>query len=224
MRVLLIEDNHDLAANLGEFLESESHSVDYASDGLIGLYLAQTNSYDVVVLDLGLPGLDGIDVCKQLRRESRSALPILILTARDSERDTISGLDAGGDDYLVKPVSLAVLGARLRALQRRSTGSVGGQLQVADLILDLHIRTARRGLRKLDLTPSGFRLLERLMAASPALVSRQDVEYLLWGDQPPDNDGALRTHIHSLRQAVDKDESVKLLHTVHGLGYRLGLY
>lgn len=222
MRVLLVEDHRDLAANIVEFLESEGHEVDYAADGLEGLRLATRHRFDVIVLDLGLPGLDGTDLCRRLRTETRSAVPVLMLTARDTERDTLKGFDAGADDYLVKPFSFAVLAARLEALRRRSAGAVAGQLRVADLVLDLHTRSARRGDRKLELTPSGLRLLEKLMAASPGVVSREDVEYALWGDQMPDSEGALRTHVHSLRQAVDRDAPVKLLHTVHGIGYRLG--
>lgn len=223
MRLLLIEDSPDLAANIVEFLESEGHVLDYAADGQVGLRLAQAHRHDAIVLDVGLPGLDGVALCRRLREEDRSAVPILMLTARDTERDTLIGFHAGADDYLTKPFSLAVLDARLRALQRRSQGAVSGLLRVADLVLDLRLRNARRGERMLDLPPSSLRLLERLMAASPGLVSRQEAEFALWGDQPPDNDGALRTQIHALRQAVDRDETVKLVHTVHGLGYRIGI-
>lgn len=221
MRVLLIEDNHDLAANIGEFLEGEGHSVDYAADGPSGLRLATTASHDAIVLDLGLPGLDGVELCRRLRQQRRSAVPILMLTARDTERDTLLGLDAGADDYLTKPCSLAVLEARLRSLQRRSRGTVTGKLRVADLELDLHTHSCRRAGRELELPRSSVRLLELLMSASPGVVSRADVEYALWGDDPPDNTGALRTQIHALRQVIDRGHELKLLHTVHGVGYRI---
>lgn len=222
LRVLLVEDQHDLAANIGEFLQAEHHRVDFAADGPTGLHLAQGQIYDVIVLDLGLPGMDGLELCRRLREEQRSAVPVLMLTARDTERDALAGFAAGADDYLTKPFSLALLDARLRALHRRHHGAVAGRLQVLDLVLDLHRRCAWRGDRRLDLTPSGLRLLERLMSASPAPVSRDDVEFLLWGDHPPDNDGALRTHIHALRQAVDRDHPLKLIRTVHGLGWAIG--
>ncbi|HEY0975573.1 MAG TPA: response regulator transcription factor [Solimonas sp.] len=223
MRLLLIEDNRDLAANIGEFLESRRHIVDYASDGLSGLHLAAVNSYDVVVLDLGLPGLDGVSLCKRLRDDARSSLPVLMLTARDTERDKLVGFDAGADDYLTKPFSLPELLARLTALQRRATGAHLSLLQVADLVLDTRSLVCRRAGRRLDLTPTGLRLLERLLAVSPRVVARRDVETLIWGDDPPDSDAALRAHIHALRQAIDRDQPVKLLHTVHGIGYRLGV-
>ena len=223
MRVLLIEDNHDLAANIGEFLEGEGHSVDYAADGPSGLRLATTTSHDVIVLDLGLPGLDGVELCRQLRQQRRSSVPVLMLTARDTERDTLLGLDAGADDYLTKPCSLAVLEARLRSLQRRSRGTVTGILRVADLELDLLTHSCRRAGQELELPKSSARLLELLMTASPGVVSRADVEYVLWGDDPPDNTGALRTQIHALRQVIDRDHGVKLVHTVHGVGYRIAV-
>lgn len=222
MRILLIEDNPDLAANLGEFLGCEGHVVDYAADGPGGLRLARAQRYDAIVLDLGLPGLDGVELCRRLRRDDRDPVPVLMLTARDSERDTLAGFGAGADDYLTKPCSLPVLDARLRALQRRSQGAAGGQLQVADLVLDLHAFRARRGERALVLQPSALRLLQCLMVASPGLVTRKEAEFALWGDAPPENDGALRTQVHALRHAVDRDEAVKLIHTIHGLGYRIG--
>lgn len=223
MRLLLIEDNQDLAANIGEFLASRDHVVDYAADGLSGLHLAAVNAYDVVVLDLGLPGLDGISLCRRLREDARGGVPVLMLTSRDTERDKLSGFEAGADDYLTKPFSLPELHARLLALQRRAAGGHGNLLQVADLALDLNTQICRRGGRRLELTPTGLKLLKRLMSVSPKLLSRNEVEAAIWGDHPPDSDAALRAHIHALRQAIDKDQAVKLLHTVHGVGYRIGL-
>lgn len=223
MRVLLIEDNQDLAANIGEFLESRQHIVDYAADGLTGLRLASSQPYDVLVLDIGLPGLDGLALCRRLREDLRNAVPVLMLTARDTERDKLAGFDTGTDDYLTKPFSLPELQARLIALQRRAQGLSSGLLRVADLELDTRSRIGRRAGKRLDLTPTGLKLLERLMAASPNLLTRQEVETTIWGDDPPDSDAALRAHIHALRQAVDRDHATKLLHTAHGLGYRLGV-
>jgi len=222
MRLLLIEDNHDLAANIGEFLESRTHVVDYASDGASGLHLASAHSYDAVILDLGLPDLDGVTLCRQLRSNPGVALPVLMLTARDTEQDKLLGFDAGADDYLTKPFSLPELHARLLVLQRRSKGGGASLLQVADLTLDRQTLVCRRGGVRLDLTPSGYKLLEHLMSVSPKVVSRRDIETLLWGDHPPDSDAALRAHIHALRQALDREHRVKLLHNVHGMGYRIG--
>ena len=220
MHLLLVEDHHDLAANIGEYLEGQGHAVDYAADGLSGLHLAAVNTYDALILDINLPGLDGLSLCKRLREGNRPAVPVLMLTARDTERDTLSGFDAGADDYLTKPFSLPELHARLKALTRRASG---GQeiLNVSDLVFDVRTLVARRSGRRLELTPTGLKLLEKLMRASPAVVSRQDVERALWGDDPPESDAALRGHIHALRSAIDTDSGDKLLHTVHGMGYRL---
>ncbi len=149
-------------------------------------------------------------------------VPILILTARDTERDVLAGFGAGTDDYLTKPFSLLELLARLTALVRRSSGdSDVALLQVADLTLDTKTLVARRAGRRLSLTPTGLKILRCLLDASPRLLGRTDLERVVWGKDPPDSDAALRAHIHALRQAIDRDHAVKLLHTVHGIGYRL---
>lgn len=223
MNVLLIEDSDDLSASIGEYLAARDDVVDYAADGLSGLHLAAVNIYDAVILDLNLPGLDGLSLCKRLREDANSSIPVLMLTARDTEQDKLKGFDAGADDYLVKPFSLPELHARLRALVRRGAGHRASMLQVADLRFDLHSLIARRGSRRLTLTPAGLKLLDKLMRVSPGLVTRQEAERSLWGDHPPDNDAALRGHIFTLRAAVDQGDEVKLLHTVHGVGYRLAL-
>ncbi|HEX5276177.1 MAG TPA: response regulator transcription factor [Fluviicoccus sp.] len=221
MYVLIIEDSPDLAANIGEYLEDRGHIVDYAGDGISGYNLATTNHYDALVLDLYLPGMDGLAVCQRLRESAHSAMPVLMLTARDQERDKLAGFEAGADDYLTKPFSLAELTARLTALIRRSQGMKPAKLRVHNLEFDCQTLQATRGKRRLELTPTGLKLLEHFMRVHPAVVTRSDMERLLWGDNPPDNDATLRAHIHALRSAIDNDESVKLLHTVHGIGYRL---
>jgi DNA-binding response OmpR family regulator len=220
MHLLLIEDNADLAANIGEYLKERGHCVDYAADGLTGLHLTAVHTYDVIVLDLSLPGLDGISLCKRLRNDARNPVPVLILTARDTERDKLTGFEAGADDYLTKPFSLPELHARLKALARRAAGMTE-ILRVADLEFDLRTLVVRRGGRRLELTPSGLKLLERLMRASPGVVSRHEVARTLWGEDPPESEAALRGHVHALRTVIDQGFSVKLLHTVHGIGYRL---
>jgi DNA-binding response OmpR family regulator len=222
LHLLLIEDNHDLAANIGEFLESRGNIVDYATDGLTGLHLTTVNHYDAVVLDLGLPGMDGVALCRRLRDDARNPVPVLMLTARDTERDKLAGFEVGADDYLTKPFSSPELLARLQALVRRAAGTtITRVLRVADLSLHLDTLVARRRERRLDLTPLTLRLLQHLMGASPRVVARAEVERVLWGNDPPDSDAALRGHIHALRQAIDRGEPVRLLHTVHGVGYRL---
>lgn len=222
MNILLIEDNQDLSANVGEFLESRDSVVDYAMDGLTGLHLAAVNHYDVVILDLNLPGIDGMSLCKRLRQDPRSTVPVLMLTARDTEKDKLAGFAVGTDDYLTKPFSLLELHARLQALSQRRR-NVREVLQVADLTFDMHSLIVHRGERRLQLTRAGLKLLEVLMRASPGVVPRTLVERAIWGEEPPESDAALRGHIHLLRKAVDQDVSQKLLHTLHGVGYRLAI-
>jgi DNA-binding response OmpR family regulator len=220
MHLLLIEDNLDLSANVGEFLESRGNTVDYARDGNQGLQLAGGEGYDAVILDLGLPGLDGLTLCRRLRDTARRDIPIVMLTARDTEADKLSGFDAGADDYVTKPFSLLELQARLKALVRRASGS-RGVLQVADLTFDLRTLLIRRGSRAIALAPTGMRILEQLMRASPGVVTREQIERTVWGDDPPGTDAALRGHILIIRNSVDSETEPKLLHTVHGIGYRL---
>lgn len=222
MNILLVEDSADLSANIGEFLESRGQVVDYVHDGLGGLHLAAVNRYDVLILDLNLPGMDGLALCRRLRESAHRDLPILMLTARDTELDKLKGFDAGADDYLTKPFSLLELLARLKALQRRASGS-NGLLEVADLSFDPRTLIVRRAGRRIELTPIALRLLEQLMRASPGVVTRTQIEGTVWGNDPPESDAALRGHIHALRTAIDQGREPKLLHTVHGIGYRLAL-
>ncbi len=222
MRILIIEDNHDLLANLCEYLEDRGHTVDAAEDGLTGLHLAVCNTYDAILLDVILPGLNGFTVCRKLREEAGRDTPILMLTARDSVEDRVAGLEAGADDYVIKPFALREVEARLRALVRRATGH--GQLRclrVADLTFDTGTLKVTRGDRTIELTPIALRILEHLMKNAPRLVTRGDLEALVWGDSPPDSEAALRVHLHALRSAIDQTGETPLLHTVRGRGYRL---
>jgi len=219
--VLLIEDNRDIAESIVDFLEPRGFTVDYAADGITGMHLAVTHSYDVIVLDVMLPGADGLVVCRKLREEARRDTPILMLTARDTLEDKITGLEAGADDYLVKPFEIRELEARMRTLVRRHRGVVTPETyQVADLALDLATQQVTRSGRTLVLTPIGFRLLTVLMRASPRVVSRAELERQVWGEVPPDSD-ALRSHLYNLRKAVDRPFDRPLLHTVSARGYRL---
>ena len=221
MNILLIEDNQDLAANLADYLEEQGHVIDAAADGITGLHLAVVNDYDVIVLDLMLPGMDGLDVCRKLRDEAQKDTPVLMLTARDTVDDKLAGFSSGADDYLVKPFSLRELHARLQALVKRHKSLFNKKvLQVADLELDLGTLEIRRGDIPIALTPIGNKLLELLMRESPRVVKRRQLEQAIWRDEPPDSD-ALRTHIHSLRMAIDKRFDKPLLQTVRGIGYRL---
>ena len=219
--VLLIEDNRDIAEMVGSYLEVRGYELDYAADGVTGLHLAVVNDYDAIVLDLMLPGMDGLSVCRTLREEARRDTPLLMLTARDTQQDKISGLDAGADDYLVKPFDIRELEARLRALVRRRRGSIASDtLRVADLSLDTGTLEVQRGGQRLTLTPIALRMLTVLMRASPRVVSRTDLEREVWGDLLPDSD-TLRSHLYTLRKTIDKPFDRPLLHTVHGAGYRM---
>jgi DNA-binding response OmpR family regulator len=222
MHVLLIEDNHDLAANICEYLQGRGHVMDAAADGVTGLHLAVVNAYDAIVLDVMLPGVDGLALCRRLRQDARKNTPVLMLTARDTLGDKLQGFEAGADDYLVKPFSLEELEARLQALVRRTRHSTTNRLQVADLVLDLDTLEAHRAGHLLSLTPIGIKLLTLLMRESPRVVTRRQVEQALWGDEPPDSD-AVRAHVYALRTAIDRPFPVKLLHTVHSTGYRLAV-
>jgi DNA-binding response OmpR family regulator len=219
--VLLIEDHRDIAEMVGAYLEDRGYTVDYATDGVTGLHLAVVNPYDAIVLDLMLPGLDGLTLCRKLREEARRDTPVLMLTARDTRQDIVTGLDAGADDYLVKPFDIRELEARVRALVRRGRGQVASEiLAVGDLTLDTASLVVQRAGQPLTLTPIALKLLTVLMRASPRVVSRQELERQVWGDLLPDSD-TLRSHLYSLRKAVDKPFDKALLHTVHGAGYRL---
>ncbi|MBV8503434.1 MAG: response regulator transcription factor [Paucibacter sp.] len=221
MRILVVEDNADIAANLHAFMEPKGYAIDWERNGEAGLVSAARGVHDVIVLDLMLPGLSGLEVCRRLRHELRLATPVLLLTALDTVPDKVQGFEAGADDYVVKPFSLTELDVRLKALQRRALAAhVPAPLQVADLLLDPGTHEARRAGRLLELTPSGHKLLQVLMQASPRLVPRQTLEFALWGDDPPDSD-ALRTHIHALRQAIDKPFGQPLLRNRPGLGYAI---
>jgi DNA-binding response OmpR family regulator len=223
LHLLLIEDNPDLVANVADFLDGRGHSLDIAYNGFAGLGFALENDYDALILDLTLPGIDGLEVCQRLRASGRT-LPILMLTARDGLEDKLEGFASGADDYLVKPFALRELEARLLALARRghggATGAAAERLRVADLELDLATRRLTRAGRPLELPPIPMRLLETLMRRTPGLVTRAELERAVWGDQPPDSD-ALRAHMHLLRQTIDKPFPRPLLHTVRGFGYRL---
>ena len=219
--VLVIEDNRNLSEMIGEYLEGKGFEVDYAADGLDGYRLAAENSYDAIVLDLMLPRLDGLEVCRRLREEARKSTPILMLTARDTLDDKLTGLSVGADDYLTKPFSVLELEARLKVLIRRERRQVGSEiLKVADLVLDpASLRVTRAG-EELLLSPIGLKLLTILLRESPRVVSRQEVEREIWGNSLPDSD-TLRSHLYNLRKVIDKPFDKQLLHTVQSAGYRI---
>jgi len=223
MRLLVIEDNRNLVANLFEYFEARGHSLDAAPDGVTGLHLATTQAYDAVVLDWVLPRMDGREVLQRLRASPSAATPVIMLTARDELPDKIAGFRAGADDYLTKPFALPELEVRIEALLARAAGRGRSRvLEVADLRLDLATLEATRAGKSLHLYPACRKLLETLMQASPAAVSREQLEHALWGDEPPDGD-MLRSHIYELRRSVDGPFPVKLVQTIPRVGYRLAV-
>ncbi|MFB9067378.1 response regulator transcription factor [Pseudofulvimonas gallinarii] len=220
MRILVIEDNRDIAANIGDFLEDQGNEVDFAADGISGLHLAVSQDFDIIILDLNLPGLDGLEVCRRLRQDAQKNTPVLMLTARDALDQKLAGFESGADDYLVKPFALQELGARLAALGRRQRKPESRVLNVADLEYDLDTLIVRRAGQTLTVNPTALKILQVLMEASPAVVTRGEIETRVWGEELPDSD-SLRVHIHSLRQAIDKPFEKALIHTRHGIGYRI---
>ncbi len=220
MRILIIEDQPEILQNIADYLELKGYVVDCAYDGLGGLHLAVTQPFDLIILDLMLPGMDGVTLCKKLRQDARILTPVIMLTARDGVDDKLSGVRAGADDYLVKPFSLPELHARVEAVLRRSQAHMENLLEVADLRYDMNTLEVTRGGKSIKLSPIGLKLLEVLMKRSPHVVKREALQDLLWGEDQPGSD-SLRSHIHLLRQAIDKPFGSPLLHTVHGIGFCL---
>lgn len=219
MRVLVVEDERRLAQVVRRVLEEEGHNVDLAYDGEEAISLAMDGSYDVIVLDVLLPKVDGVEVCRSLRR-ARVDIPVLMLTALDSIEDRVRGLDAGADDYLPKPFAFQELLARIRALGRRRVDPrEPDRLQVGDLILDLRRRRAERGGRAIELSPREFALLEFLMRNAGRVLSRSQILDHVWGyDFAPDSN-LVDVYIAYLRRKVDKGHPRPLIRTVRGYGY-----
>jgi DNA-binding response OmpR family regulator len=219
--VLIVEDSPDLAANIADYLEAKGYLVNVALDGVTGLHLAVTQPHDVIVLDLMLPGIDGLSLCRRLRQDAQSSVPVLMLTARATLDDKAAGFGEGADDYLVKPFELRELDLRLRALTRRAHASASlRRLKVADLEFDLDTFSVQRAGQALSLPALPLKILELLMRRAPGVVRRGEIEQVVWGDSPPDSD-ALRVHMHTLRSAIDPPGRPPLLHTLRGVGYQL---
>ena len=220
IRVLIVEDNRDICENIAAYLEKHRYIMDFAYDGISAMHLALTCPFDVIVLDLMLPGMDGLSFCQKLRADAKLDMPVLMLTARDTLDDKLKGFKAGADDYLVKPFALQELHARLQALYKRSHGKADKLLTVGDLTMNRSTLQVHRAGRLVDLNPACMKLLQRLMEEAPSVVTRDDLETLLWADEPPDGD-ALRSHFYKLRQAIDRPFDSPLIHTVHRIGYRI---
>ncbi|WP_300424593.1 response regulator transcription factor [uncultured Thalassolituus sp.] len=216
--ILLVEDDRDLAATVVDYLELIGLRCDHAANGAQGLQLLSENRYDVLLLDLNLPRIDGLTVCRTLREQGQD-IPVLMLTARDQLQDKLEGFDSGTDDFLVKPFELAELEVRIHALARRRSGQ-SKLLRVGDLSMDLNRHEVRRAGTVLKISPIGWQLLEALMRAAPAAVSRQKLEAQVWGDVPPDSN-PLKVHMHHLRKVIDGGADASMVETVTGYGFAL---
>ena len=217
-RILLVEDQADFAAHVWQYLETQGWIIDHALNGAQALNRLAKERFDAVVLDLGLPLIDGMEVLQRLRA-SGNETPILALTARDQMDDKLRGLAAGLDDYLIKPVALAELKARLESIMRRAKGNLV-PLRFADLTLDVETMVARRADRVIMLTPTLGRILAELMQAAPALISHQRLLEAVWGDEAADV-RTLHAHLSSLRSLIDRPFTEALIRSETGLGYRL---
>jgi DNA-binding response OmpR family regulator len=220
MRLLLVEDNKRLSDSLRLTLEDDGYAVDAIYDGLDGEEMGLMDVYDIIILDIMLPGKNGIEVCRALRNK-RVKTPILMLTARDALEDRVLGLDSRADDYLVKPFEVDELRARVRALLRRESGAKSGTLQIGDLILDPAMHTVERGGQAVDLTSKEFALLEYLMRHPNYLVTREMAEGHLWNYENIVASNVVDVYIRRLRRKIDDPFDVKLLETVRGAGYRI---
>jgi DNA-binding response OmpR family regulator len=220
MKILVVEDEKGMAQVLRRGLEEENHAVSLAAEGHSALELAESNAFDLILLDVMLPGMSGIEIARRLR-ENRRDIPILMLTARDAVPDIVKGLDAGADDYLTKPFSFAVLLARIRALDRRHTELRTQSLRVADLTLEITQRRVFRGQREIRLTPTEFRLLEFLMRREGKVASRHAILGAVWGPSENVEENTLDAFVRLLRRKIDEGEPVKLIHTIRGFGYCL---
>jgi DNA-binding response OmpR family regulator len=220
--VLLVEDDGALAGSLADYLSEVGFEVDFAFNGLAAVELARQRNYDAVVMDIGMPGLDGLAACRELRTRHHLGTPIIFLTARDTLGDKLKGFDAGADDYLVKPVAPAELVCRLKAILRRGHPSDTDVQHLGDLVIDHKLRQVSRGGVRIELAEIPYRILSTLAQTAPAPVSRTKLEKEVWSDGPPGSE-PLRTHIYRLRQVLDAPFETALLKTIHGTGYRLAV-
>ncbi len=220
MKILVVEDERKLASFLRRGLRENNYTVDVAYTGDDGLFLAETNHYDLIVLDIMLPGKDGIFICRTLRKKGITT-PILMLTARDDVEDKISGLDAGADDYLTKPFAFGEFLARVRALLRRQHPQMSSVLRVADLQLDRMSRKVKRGTKEIELTSTEYALLEYLMLNANRLVTRTMISEHVWGHDFDSFSNVINVYINYLRNKIDKGFDKKLIHSVRGAGYML---
>lgn len=220
VRILVVEDEKRLAQIIKRGLEEAGYAIDSAFDGIEGQALAESTSYDLIVLDVMLPKQDGIKTCRELRKRKIST-PVLMLTARDAVEDRVAGLDAGADDYMIKPFAFSELLARVRALLRRGAAAVTPRLAVGDLELDAATRTAVRGGRKIDLTSREYAILEYLMRHPGVLITRTMLEERIWDYQSDRLSNVIDVYIKKLRNKIDLPDQPSVITTIRGAGYRM---
>ncbi|MBF0571115.1 MAG: response regulator transcription factor [Candidatus Omnitrophica bacterium] len=220
MRILLVEDERKLAALIKRAFIEVHYAVDLADNSVDALFLAESNPYDLIILDIMIPGKDGIAVCRQLRKGKIDA-PVLMLTARNDVEDKVLGLDAGADDYLTKPFSFPELLARVRALLRRKKSDKSTRLKVADLELDQAIRKAYRAGKEIDLTSTEYSLLEYLMLNAGQVVTRTMISEHVWDDDFDAYSNVINVYINYLRKKIDSNQAQQLIHSLRGVGYTL---
>lgn len=221
MRILIIEDDPAIAANLYDYLEARGHRVDAAGDGITGLHLAVSEEFDAIVLDLSLPRMDGLSVCRKLREDAGKDTPVLMLTARDTLDDKLAGFARGADDYLVKPFALREVEARLEALHKRHAGRVAPrELRTGELAFNPATLSVHFAGQAVKLPPKCLRLLETLMSRPQRVFSRAELERAVWGEDLASSD-TLRSHMHILRRALAAAGGRDPIENVHGMGYRL---
>jgi len=219
--LLLVEDNTDIAELVINHLESKSYVMDYAKDGLTASHLAATNNYDLIILDVMLPGINGLELCRSFREKINLTTPVIMLTARDTVEDKILGFNSGADDYLVKPFSILELEVRIKAQLRRCNNEITPrEMVVEDLSLDPGTLVVKRQEKEITLTPTNFKLLTLLMRSSPSVVRREEIERYIWGESLPDSD-TLRSHMYNLRKCIDKPFDKKLIKTHQSSGYQI---
>ena len=224
--VLLVEDHQDIAEMVYAYLERRGYELDYAADGVTGLHLAVKNAYDAIVLDLMLPGMDGIELCRNLREHAKRDTPLLMLTARDTLGDKIAGLDAGADDYLVKPFEMAELLARIEALLRRgpvpaSSSSIGESFRFGEVSIDFRKAEVTKAGQPIELSAREFKLLRYFIEHRGAALSRDELLNEVWGYNAMPSTRTVDVHVAWLRQKIeDNPRHPQYIHTVHGLGYK----
>lgn len=220
LRLLLVEDHHALRANIAAIFEAHGHAVDFAADGPSGLRMALESPPDVLILDLGLPGMDGLAVCTELRARADRHVPVLMLTARDALDDKLLGFRLGADDYLVKPFSGEELLARCLALSRRYMAGTSHTIEIGSLRIHRRTGTVERHGQRIEMAHSPYRILLALAEHWPRTLTRSELVHRLWGDEAPPSD-PLRSHLYALRQALDRPFERPMLVTIHGVGFRL---